>query len=126
VVAFTGIDDPVASVDEVAAWAGHTTAGFELVPLAGGHMSEALAVEGAFGNRLVELREIKATDDPEAVWRLKIKEYRSELMHRAAERGLVDDVIEPAETRSLLIRSLAMLRTKHADIPARKHGNPPV
>jgi acetyl-CoA carboxylase carboxyltransferase component len=44
----------------------------------------------------------------------------------AAERGLVDDVIEPGETRALLIRSLAMLRTKHADLPARKHGNPPV
>jgi acetyl-CoA carboxylase carboxyltransferase component len=59
---------------------------------------------------------------------LKIKEYRTELMHPyyAAERGLVDDVIEPGETRELLIRALAMLRTKHADLPARKHGNPPV
>ena len=37
VVAFTGTDDPVASVDEVASWADHTAAGFELVPLAGGH-----------------------------------------------------------------------------------------
>ena len=37
VVAFTGTDDPVASVDEVASWAEHTTADFELVPLAGGH-----------------------------------------------------------------------------------------
>ncbi|WAL67930.1 alpha/beta fold hydrolase [Amycolatopsis cynarae] len=37
VVAFTGTDDPVASVDEVASWAEHTTGGFELVPLEGGH-----------------------------------------------------------------------------------------
>ncbi|MCO6700407.1 MULTISPECIES: carboxyl transferase domain-containing protein, partial [unclassified Streptomyces] len=43
----------------------------------------------------------------------------------AAERGLVDDVIDPAETRQVLIDSLAMLRTKHADLPSRKHGNPP-
>ncbi|CAM5552386.1 acyl-CoA carboxylase subunit beta [Streptomyces californicus] len=43
----------------------------------------------------------------------------------AAERGLVDDVIDPAETREVLIASLAMLRTKHADLPSRKHGNPP-
>ncbi|WP_345637523.1 carboxyl transferase domain-containing protein, partial [Streptomyces lacrimifluminis] len=52
---------------------------------------------------------------------------KSELMHPyyAAERGLVDDVIDPAETRSVLIRSLTMLHTKHADRPARKHGNPP-
>ncbi|WP_415947159.1 carboxyl transferase domain-containing protein, partial [Streptomyces sp. KLOTTS4A1] len=38
---------------------------------------------------------------------------------------LVDDVIDPAETRSVLISSLEMLRTKHADLPSRKHGNPP-
>ncbi|WP_326565418.1 alpha/beta fold hydrolase [Amycolatopsis rhabdoformis] len=37
VVAFTGTDDPVASVDEVGSWAGHTAAGFELVTLQGGH-----------------------------------------------------------------------------------------
>ncbi|MFE6023528.1 carboxyl transferase domain-containing protein, partial [Streptomyces sp. NPDC056441] len=43
----------------------------------------------------------------------------------AAERGLVDDVIDPAETREVLIASLAMLRNKHADLPFRKHGNPP-
>ncbi|MYV90770.1 carboxyl transferase domain-containing protein, partial [Streptomyces sp. SID1034] len=43
----------------------------------------------------------------------------------AAERGLVDDVIDPAETRAVLIASLAMLKTKHADLPSRKHGNPP-
>ncbi|SEO47493.1 acyl-CoA carboxylase subunit beta [Amycolatopsis saalfeldensis] len=88
-----------------------------------------IAVMGAEGAaNVIFRREIKAADDPEAMRRLKIKEYRTELMHPyyAAERGLVDDVIEPAETRSLLIRALAMLRTKHADIPARKHGNPPV
>ncbi|MFF1549160.1 carboxyl transferase domain-containing protein, partial [Streptomyces sp. NPDC058291] len=43
----------------------------------------------------------------------------------AAERGLVDDVIDPAETREVLVRSLAMLRTKQTDLPSRKHGNPP-
>ncbi|MET9985643.1 carboxyl transferase domain-containing protein, partial [Streptomyces rochei] len=55
------------------------------------------------------------------------KEYKTELMHPyyAAERGLVDDVIDPAETREVLIRSLTMLRTKDADVPSRKHGNPP-
>ncbi|CAM5235366.1 Acyl-CoA carboxylase subunit beta OS=Streptomyces tendae OX=1932 GN=GUR47_36705 PE=4 SV=1 [Streptomyces tendae] len=52
---------------------------------------------------------------------------KPELMHPyyAAERGLVDDVIDPAETREVLIKSLAMLHTKHADLPSRKHGNPP-
>ncbi|MER5571215.1 carboxyl transferase domain-containing protein, partial [Streptomyces goshikiensis] len=57
-----------------------------------------------------------------------VKEYKAELMHPyyAAERGLVDDVIDPAETREVLASALAMLRTKHADLPARKHGNPPM
>ncbi|MFI2620581.1 carboxyl transferase domain-containing protein, partial [Streptomyces sp. NPDC018587] len=41
------------------------------------------------------------------------------------ERGLVDDVIDPAQTREVLINSLAMLANKHADLPSRKHGNPP-
>ncbi|MBL1099673.1 hypothetical protein JK363_23990 [Streptomyces sp. 205] len=41
------------------------------------------------------------------------------------ERGLVDDVIDPALTRQTLIAALEMLRAKHAPLPARKHGNPP-
>jgi acetyl-CoA carboxylase carboxyltransferase component len=44
----------------------------------------------------------------------------------AAERGLVDDVIDPGETRIVLIRSLAMLRAKQTTLPERKHGNPPM
>ncbi|MFD2474475.1 acyl-CoA carboxylase subunit beta [Amycolatopsis silviterrae] len=88
-----------------------------------------IAVMGAEGAaNVIFRREINAADDPEAVRRLKIKEYKTELMHPyyAAERGLVDDVIEPGRTREMLIRSLAMLRAKHADVPARKHGNPPM
>ncbi|MCT9084614.1 acyl-CoA carboxylase subunit beta, partial [Streptomyces fulvoviolaceus] len=87
-----------------------------------------IAVMGAEGAaNVIFRREITAAEDPEAVRTQKIKEYRSELMHPyyAAERGLVDDVIDPAETREVLIRSLAMLRTKHADLASRKHGNPP-
>ncbi|MEU6479415.1 acyl-CoA carboxylase subunit beta [Streptomyces sp. NPDC047017] len=88
-----------------------------------------IAVMGAEGAaNVVFRREIAAADDPGAVREQKIKEYRSELMHPyyAAERGLVDDVIDPAETREVLAAALAVLRTKHADLPARKHGNPPM
>ncbi|SFL85622.1 acyl-CoA carboxylase subunit beta, partial [Streptomyces pini] len=87
-----------------------------------------IAVMGAEGAaNVVFRREINEADDPEAVRRQRIKEYRAELMHPyyAAERGLVDDVIDPRETRSVLVRSLEMLRSKHADLPSRKHGNPP-
>ncbi|AKJ11923.1 methylmalonyl-CoA carboxyltransferase [Streptomyces incarnatus] len=91
--------------------------------------SNEIAVMGAEGAaNVIFRREIAAAPDPEALRLQKIKEYRTELMHPyyAAERGLVDDVIDPGDTRSCLIRSLAMLRSKHADLPSRKHGNPPL
>ena len=44
----------------------------------------------------------------------------------AAERGYVDDVIDPAETRRKLAEGLAMLRTKREELPPRKHGNMPL
>ncbi|MEC3992772.1 acyl-CoA carboxylase subunit beta [Actinacidiphila sp. DG2A-62] len=87
-----------------------------------------IAVMGAEGAaNVIFRRQIAEADDPEAVRATMVKEYRQELMHPyyAAERGLVDDVIDPAETRAVLIDSLAMLRAKHADLPSRKHGNPP-
>ncbi|MFC4910149.1 acyl-CoA carboxylase subunit beta [Actinomadura gamaensis] len=76
---------------------------------------------------VVHRREIAASADPEAVRELRVAEYREELMHPyyAAERGLVDDVIDPAETRAALIEALAMLRHKHRPLPMRKHGNQP-
>ncbi|MEO3848810.1 carboxyl transferase domain-containing protein, partial [Streptomyces sp. B8F3] len=88
-----------------------------------------IAVMGADGAaNVIFRRDIAAAEDPESRRAEMVKQYKSELMHPyyAAERGLVDDVIDPADTRRILIRSLAMLRTKHADLPARKHGNPPM
>ncbi|MGP3949182.1 acyl-CoA carboxylase subunit beta [Streptomyces sp. 7N604] len=90
--------------------------------------SNEIAVMGAEGAaNVVFRREIAAAADPEAARARLVKEYRSELMHPyyAAERGLVDSVIDPAETRSRLIGALAMLRAKHAPLPSRKHGNQP-
>ncbi|WP_351236262.1 acyl-CoA carboxylase subunit beta [Streptomyces sp. NPDC002133] len=90
--------------------------------------SNEIAVMGAEGAaNVVFRREIAAADDPDAMRAQKIKDYKNELVHPyyAAERGLIDDVIDPRDTRSVLIRSLAMLRAKHAELPVRKHGNPP-
>ncbi|MGW8765603.1 acyl-CoA carboxylase subunit beta [Streptomyces sp. NPDC055815] len=87
-----------------------------------------IAVMGAEGAaNVVFRREIAAAEDPEAMRRRKIEEYREELVHPyyAAERGLVDDVVDPRETRRVLCRSVAMLAAKHAELPRRKHGNPP-
>ncbi|MFG2718585.1 acyl-CoA carboxylase subunit beta [Streptomyces sp. NPDC048416] len=87
-----------------------------------------IAVMGAEGAaNVVFRRQIAAADDPESTRTQLVKEYKAELMHPyyAAERGLIDDVIDPAETRDVLIGALAMLREKHAALPARKHGNQP-
>ena len=87
-----------------------------------------IAVMGAEGAAdVVFRREIAAAEDPGTLRAQRIKEYRAELMHPyyAAERGLVDNVVHPAETRQVLASALAVLRAKHADLPHRKHGNPP-
>jgi acetyl-CoA carboxylase carboxyltransferase component len=87
-----------------------------------------IAVMGAEGAaNVIFRRRIAAAEDPGAMRERLVEEYRSALMHPyyAAERGLVDDVIDPAGTREALVASLAMLRTKHAETPSRKHGNPP-
>ncbi|MFJ7205910.1 acyl-CoA carboxylase subunit beta [Streptomyces sp. NPDC098789] len=91
--------------------------------------SNEIAVMGAEGAaNVVFRRQIQAADDPDATRAQLVKEYQAELMHPyyAAERGLVDDVIDPADTRSALIGALSMLRAKHAPLPSRKHGNPPM
>jgi len=46
--------------------------------------------------------------------------------YEAAERGYVDDVIDPADSRVVLVRSLEMLRSKREELPKRKHGNVPL
>ncbi|MEU6714077.1 acyl-CoA carboxylase subunit beta [Nonomuraea sp. NPDC046802] len=84
-----------------------------------------MGAEGAAG--IIFRREIGTADDPESVRARRIAEYQEELMHPfyAAERGLVDDVIDPALTRSTLISALTMLQGKHRPLPSRKHGNQP-
>ncbi|MFD7923235.1 acyl-CoA carboxylase subunit beta [Streptomyces sp. NPDC059740] len=87
-----------------------------------------IAVMGAEAAANVIFRkEIACADDPDALRERRIKEYQAALMHPyyAAERGLVDDVVDPRDTRRVIAGSLAMLRTKHGEQPSRKHGNPP-
>ncbi|HWJ53711.1 MAG TPA: carboxyl transferase domain-containing protein, partial [Propionibacteriaceae bacterium] len=73
-------------------------------------------------------KELAAAADPQARRRELLTEYEQRLMtpYVAAERGLVDDVIDPRSTRSVLIRSLALLRSKRRPLPQRKHGNEPL
>lgn len=73
-------------------------------------------------------RELAAAADPDARRAELIAEYTEQFANPfiAAERGYVDDVIEPQETRPRLIQALEMLRTKRETLPPRKHGNIPL
>jgi acetyl-CoA/propionyl-CoA carboxylase carboxyl transferase subunit len=72
--------------------------------------------------------ELEAADDPDARRQELIDEYREEFAnpYTAADRGFVDDVIEPGETRARLVQDLKMLKTKRGDQPDKKHGNLPI
>jgi propionyl-CoA carboxylase beta chain len=88
-----------------------------------------IAVMGARGAvNVIHRRDIAAADEPDTRREELIGEYEERFNnpYLAAERGLVDDVIEPRETRPRLIRALEMLRTKRESMPPKKHGNIPL
>jgi acetyl-CoA/propionyl-CoA carboxylase carboxyl transferase subunit len=88
-----------------------------------------IAVMGAESAvNIVFKRQIESAVDPSARRAELIDEYRRKFStpYASAERGFVDDVIEPAETRRRLIKALRMLSTKREAVPARKHGNIPL
>ncbi|MCO8268663.1 acyl-CoA carboxylase subunit beta [Haloferax prahovense] len=72
--------------------------------------------------------ELDAADDPDARRDELIEEYREEFAnpYTAADRGFIDDVIEPGETRERLISDLRMLNSKRKSQPDKKHGNIPL
>jgi propionyl-CoA carboxylase beta chain len=85
-----------------------------------------IAVMGAEGAvNVIHRRQIEGADDPQAMRAELIDDYQEKFStpYIAAERGYVDDVIEPQETRKRLVQSLEMLRSKRETIPQRKHGN---
>jgi acetyl-CoA carboxylase carboxyltransferase component len=88
-----------------------------------------IAVMGPEGAvNIIHRKEIQQADDPQAKRKELIGQYEDQFVNPyiAAERGFVDDVIEPAETRPRLIQALRMLRTKREQVPPRKHGNIPL
>jgi len=82
--------------------------------------------EGAIN--IIFRKDVASAADPEAKRRELVAEYRRRLANPyvAAERGMVDEVIEPAETRLKLIKALEMLRDKEEFRPKKKHGNIPL
>jgi propionyl-CoA carboxylase beta chain len=88
-----------------------------------------IAVMGPKGAAEVIYRnEIKKSADPEATLAQRSDEYRRTFANPflAAQRGYIDDVIQPSETRHRLIRSLQFLEGKTMEKPFRKHGNIPL
>jgi propionyl-CoA carboxylase beta chain len=88
-----------------------------------------IAVMGPKGAaEIIFKKEIADAADPEAALKQKEEEYRRLFASPfiAAERGYIDDVIEPSSTRPRLIRALQMLETKRDQNPPKKHGNIPL
>jgi propionyl-CoA carboxylase beta chain len=88
-----------------------------------------IAVMGPEGAvNIVYRRELQKSEDPEKLRREKVEEFRERFANPyiAAERGYVDAVIEPHDTRPKLIAALRMLETKRDTNPPKKHGNIPL
>src|SRR6476659_8097789 len=91
--------------------------------------SAEIAVMGAKGaSEIIFKKEISEAADKEAKMKEKETEYAEKFAtpYLAAERGFIDEVIEPKETRKKLIKAFAMLENKVTKLPAKKHGNIPL
>ncbi len=91
--------------------------------------SAEIAVMGAKGAaEIIFKREITAAENPDEKWLEKEKLYSDIFAnpYRAAERGFVDEVIEPSQTRMKLIKAFKMLENKVVNHPRKKHGNIPL
>ena len=88
-----------------------------------------IAVIGAQGAvNILYRRELAEADDPDSLRAERITEYEDTLANPyiAAERGYIDAVIRPAETREQVVRALRALRSKRQVLPPKKHGNIPL
>ncbi len=91
--------------------------------------SAEIAVMGAKGaSEIIFRKEIAAADDPELKLSEKEAEYAAKFANpfKAAQRGFIDEVILPKDTRRKLIKGFAMLEHKEVHRPERKHGNIPL
>jgi propionyl-CoA carboxylase beta chain len=91
--------------------------------------SAEIAVMGPDGAvNIVFKKEISAAEDPAKKQAEMIEEYRRTFAspYRAAERGFIDEIILPEQTRPKLIRALESLKTKRERMPEKKHDNLPL
>jgi propionyl-CoA carboxylase beta chain len=91
--------------------------------------SAEIAVMGAKGAaEIIFKKEIQLSADPNAKWKEKEAEYADKFAdpYGAAQRGFIDEIILPKDTRRKLIKAFAMLENKVVERPKRKHGNIPL
>ena len=91
--------------------------------------SAEIAVMGPKGAaEIIFKNEIAAAKDPAAKLNEKVEEYTSHFANpwRAAERGFIDEVIMPGDTRRKLLAAFEMLKNKADKMPKKKHGNIPL
>jgi acetyl-CoA carboxylase carboxyltransferase component len=91
--------------------------------------SAEIAVMGPSGAaNILYRKQLAEADDPEVERERLEEEYRQNYLtpYAAANAGYVDDVIEPAETRPMIIKALRAIGNKSEDRPLKKHGNMPV
>jgi len=87
-----------------------------------------IAVMGPEGAaNIIFRKEILAAENPDALRRQKVEEYKEKFANPyvAAAYGYIDAVIEPAETRKMMIRALGISQEKEVYLPNKKHGVPP-
>jgi acetyl-CoA carboxylase carboxyltransferase component len=77
---------------------------------------------------IIYRRELQQAQDPVARRAELVEQYTERYAnpYAAAERGFVDDVIAPSETRQKVVAALRVLESKREDLPQRKHGNVPL
>jgi len=87
-----------------------------------------IAVMGPEGAaNIIFRKEITEAEDPDKVRKQKVKEYKEKFANPyvAAAKGYIDSVIEPRETRRLLVHAIDVSKEKFSSIPKKKHGIPP-
>jgi len=87
-----------------------------------------IAVMGPEGAaNIIFRKEITEAEDPDKMRKQKVKEYKEKFANPyvAAAKGYIDSVIEPTETRKLLVHAIEVSKEKQSSIPRKKHGIPP-
>ena len=87
-----------------------------------------IAVMGPEGAaNIIFRKEITEAEDPDKMRKQKVKEYKEKFANPyvAAAKGYIDSVIEPKETRKLLVHAIDVSKEKYSSIPKKKHGIPP-